>query len=277
VTPAIRYGELPVRYYHPEQLSRYQGVERTWSEIHSDYPDGFEHFSSRPFLEQVLPSLEFALERPRAFELGCGTSPGACFLAERGFRVDAVDLIPAAIDVASKIASERDLDIHYEVMDVTQIPLSGTRYDLVVDSYCLQGIVLDRDRKAVFAAVRARLKPSGYYLVSNSMYSSVRHRPEDIVIDSVSGKVYHGYDERCLFDPTTEVYYRPFSDTGDGPGDAPEDYEGSTRIAGRWYLPTRRYRTAQSLVSELESEGFEVLLQTGEDGENVLCKPAAAR
>jgi SAM-dependent methyltransferase len=129
-----------VKYYHPEQLSRYQSVERTCSEIHSDYPDGFEHFSSRPFLEQVLPGLEFALDRPRAFELGCGTGPGACFLAEREFFVD-------AIDIALKIAAERNLDVHYEVMDVTQIPPTGARYDLIVDSYCLQGIVLDRDRK----------------------------------------------------------------------------------------------------------------------------------
>jgi len=270
---------MSVKYYYPEQLSRYQRVERTWSEIHGDYPDDFERFSSRPFLEQVLPGLEWKLERPLAFELGCGTGPGACFLAERGFRVDAIDLIPDAIDVARKIASERGLDIHYEVMDVTQIPLSGTRYDLVVDSYCLQGIVLDRDRKAVFAAVRARLKPSGYFLISNSMYSATRHQLEYIVVDSVSGKVYHKYDERCLFDPTTEVYYKSFSDTGydDELRDAPEEYEGSTQIAGIWYLPTRRYRTAQSLVSELESEGFEILLQTGEDGGNVLCKPAAAR
>jgi hypothetical protein len=53
------------------------------------------------------------------------------------------------------------------------------------------------------------------------MYSATRHHPEDIVVDSASGKVYHGYDERCLFDPTTEVYYKPFSETGDRPDDAP--------------------------------------------------------
>mgnify|MGYP001988003149 CR=1 FL=1 len=259
---------MRVKYYYPEQLTRYQDVERTWSETHSDYPDGFEQFSSRPFLEQVLPGLEWKLERPRAFELGCGTGPGACFLAERGFRVDAVDLVPAAIDVARKIAKERKLNINYEVMDVTQIPLSGTQYDLIVDSCCLQGIVLDRDREAVFAAVRARLQPSGYYLVSNSMYSATLHNSEDVIVDSTSGRTYHRYDEDCLFDPTTEVYYSPFSDAND----APEDYEGSTRIAGTWYLPTRRYRTAQTLVAELEREGFEVILQTGKYGENVLCK-----
>ena len=257
-----------MKYYYPEQSQRYQEVERTWSEIHSNYPDGFDQFSSRPFLEQVLPDLEWKVERPRAFDLGGGTGPGACFLAELGIRVDAVDLIPAAIDVARKIAAERDLDVHYEVMEITQIPLSGTQYDLIVDSYWIQHIVMDRDRKAVFAAVRTRLKPSGYYLVRNSMYNATSHHPEEVVVDSTSGKVYHTYDEICLFDSTTEIYYEPFSEAND----APEDYEGSTLMAGTWYLPTRRYRTAQSLVSELESEGIAVLLQAGEYGENLLCQ-----
>ena len=207
-----------MKYYYREHLSGYQRVERegkkSWGEIHG-HPDGFERFSSRHFLEQVLPMLDFDLERPRAFELGCGTGPGACFLAEQGFRVDAIDLIPAAIGIARRIAAERDLDIHYEVMDVTQIPLSGIRYDLVVDTCCLQGIVLDGDRESVFEAVRARLKPSGYYLISTAMYDAGRHHPEDLIVDSASGKVYHTYDECCLFDPKSDVYYEPFSEASE--------------------------------------------------------------
>jgi hypothetical protein len=44
------------------------------------------------------------------------------------------------------------------------------RYDLVLDSYCLQSIVTDQDRGAVFSAVRARLKPSGYYVISTASH-----------------------------------------------------------------------------------------------------------
>ena len=146
-----------MKYSYREHLSGYQRIERegksSWGEIHG-HPDGFERFPSRPFLEQVSLQLEFESKRPQALELGCGTGPGACFLAERGFRVDAVDLIPTAIDIAHRIAAERKLNIHYEVMDVTKIPLSGVRYDLIVDSYCLQSIVLDADRESVFSAVR---------------------------------------------------------------------------------------------------------------------------
>ena len=265
-----------MKYYYREHLAGYQRVEQegkcSWGEIHGRLDD-FERFSSRPFLEHVIPQLDFEDKLPLALELGCGTGPGACFLAERGFRVHAVDLIPTAIDIARRIAVERNLDIHYEVTDVTKIPPSGTRYDLIVDSYCLQGIVLDADRRSVFEAVRARLKPSGYYLVSTAMYDDSRHSPDELTVDPVSGTVYHRYDEHCLFDPTTDICYEPFSDAGyDYPvDDAPEDYEGSTQIAGRWYMPTRRYRTAKGLRAELETEGFETLLQTGEFGENVLC------
>ena len=205
--------------------------------------------------------------------MGCGTGPGVCFLA------DAVDLIPTAIDIARRIAVERNLNIHYEVMDVKQIPLSGIRYDLIVDSYCLQGIVLDADRRSVFAAVRARLKPSGYYLISTAMYEDARHHPDNLIVDSVSGTVYHRYDKHCLFNPNTDVYFEPFSGTGYDYGldDAPEDYEGSIQIAGRWYLPKRRYRTAKGLKAELEAEGFKTLSQTGEFRENALCTLAAVR
>ena len=113
--PIERYSQS-VKYYYREHLSGYQRVERegknSWGEIQGP-PDGFERFSSRPFLEQLLPQLEFDSKLPLALELGCGTGPGACFLAERGFRVHAVDLIPTAIDIARRIAVERNLDIHY--------------------------------------------------------------------------------------------------------------------------------------------------------------------
>ena len=43
------------------------------------------------------------------------------------------------------------------------------------------------------------------------MYEDARHFPDDIVVDPVSGTVYHRYDNDCLFDPTTDIYYEPFS------------------------------------------------------------------
>ena len=108
-----------MKYYYPEHLTGYERIKteskRSWGEIHGD-PDGFEQFSSRGFLERILPRLQFSDSIPKVLEYGCGTGPGACFLAERGFEVEAIDLIPTAIELAKQIACERGLDIRYWVL-----------------------------------------------------------------------------------------------------------------------------------------------------------------
>jgi SAM-dependent methyltransferase len=264
-----------MKYYYYEHIAGYERMlaegKRSWGEVQG-HPDDFENFSSRSFLEEILPRLAFETKKPRALELGSGTGPGACFLAQRGFRVDGFELIPAAVKVARDIADERHLDIHYEVMDVTEIPHIGIKYDLIVDSYCLQGIVLESDRRKVFAAVRARLRPCGYYLISTAMYAEHRHHLESRVVDCRSGKVFDRYDDHDLFDSDTDILYSCVSDVDLGQlEDQAKDCEESIRIEGELYLPRRRYRRPGGLRAELEDEGFKVLLQTGEHGQNVVC------
>jgi SAM-dependent methyltransferase len=234
----------------------------SWAEIHGG--EGFENFASRTFLEMALPRLHFSAARPTALEYGCGTGPGACFLAERGFRVDAIDLIPTAIEIAREQARLRGLDICYEVMDVTELPHEGKQYDLIVDSFCLQGIVVDVDRRKVFAAVRARLRPEGYYLVSSAMFDAERFQEDERVVDESTGVTYHRYGENGIIDPETDVVYEPLSE---GPG----DYDHVVRVGGAWYLLHRRHRKAPALRAEIEAAGFCVLYQDDEYGGNLIC------
>ena len=245
-----------MRNYLRENIERYRSVAGTGA------PAKYVDFSSRGFLEEAIPRLRLQRDRPRVLELGTGTGPGAIYLAERGFDVHAIDLIPEAITEARRIASERGLEVRFEVMDVTRIPRHGPAYDLIVDSYCLQGIVLDADREAVFRVVKARLDPRGYYLVSSAMYAAARHRGDQQVVDRRSSRVFDRYDEASLFDPATDIYYEPY--------DGKEQVDGSICINGSWYYPFRRYRTAARLHAEVESHGFRVLLQTGELGQNLV-------
>ena len=245
-----------MRNYLRENIERYRGMARTGA------PARNVGFSSRGFLEEVIPRLRLGRHRRRVLELGTGTGPGAIYLAERGFDVHAIDLIPEAITEARRIALERGLEVRFEVMDVTRIPRHGPAYDLIVDSYCLQGIVLDGDREAVFRVVKARLDPHGYYLVSSAMYAAARHRADRQVVDRRSGRVFDRYDEASLFDPDTDVYYEPY--------DGKEQVDGSIRVNGSWYYPFRRYRTAARLRAEVESYAFRVLLQNGELGQNLV-------
>ena len=143
-----------MKYYYREHIQGYDRVraegKTAWAEIHGG--EGFESFASRAFLEMALPRLSFPTSAPAALEVGCGTGPGACFLAERGFQVDAIDLIPTAIEIAREQARQRSLQICYAVQDVTKLPREGKRYDLIVDSYCLQGIVTAADRHQVLTS-----------------------------------------------------------------------------------------------------------------------------
>lgn len=184
-----------MRYYAVEAESVYRQVARErrtqWSDVFEpEHSRGIEEFPNRAFLERVLPGLGDAVD---VLEYGCGTGPAACFLAGRGFRVDAVDLVPEAIGLARRFAAERNLRIDFAIQDVCRWPADVDKYyDVIVDSYCLQNIVLDEDRCAVFRGVRDRLKPSGKYLVSTALYDPDRVYGDEFSYDQTTGICYRG-------------------------------------------------------------------------------------
>jgi SAM-dependent methyltransferase len=123
--------------------------------------------------------------RPRtgstSWKYGSGTSPAACFLAARGYRVHAIDLSPTAIALARRFATRRGLCIEFEVQDVCALAHEEPtrRYDMVMDSFCLQSIVTDGDRADLLNAVRDRLRRSGFYLISTAMYDGRTYGPDE--------------------------------------------------------------------------------------------------
>jgi SAM-dependent methyltransferase len=241
------------KYYYPEHEEAYERIERegkgNWDALHGG--TGFDDFASRAFLELALPRLGLDPARTEVLEYGCGTGPGACFLAARGFRVDAVDLIPRAIALARRFAVERGLEVTFAVQDVCALAdVPPTRqYDLVVDTYCLQSIVADADRARLFAAVRARLKPDGRYLISTAM-----HDPARRYVDA-------------LYDEATGVVLDPL----DGEAKRHRASEGAVQVDGRWYLLHRRHLKPAALRAELERAGFRVLWQSGALGGDLVC------
>jgi SAM-dependent methyltransferase len=240
------------KYYYLEHEAAYDQIERDgksgWDELHGG--TGFEDFSSRAFLGWALDALQLPPAETSVLEYGCGTGPGACFLAARGYVVDAIDLIPRAITLARRFATERGLTIHFAVQDIctlTAVP-PRTCYDLIVDSYCLQSVVLDEDRRKLFAAVHARLKAGGHYLISTAMFDPDRCY-DDAMYDEESGVVYSRLEE------TSQHHL----------------IEGTTQLGGTWYLPHRRHLKPAALAAELQYAGFRVLWQGGENGSNVIC------
>jgi len=243
-----------VRYYQAEHESAYRKIEELGYTQWNDLFDQsgmwtYDDFQNRAFLERVIPELDLpAVAETRVLEYGCGTGPAACFLAAQGFEVEAIDLIPEAITLARRMAEERGVRVAFSVADICALPSDpvGGRYDLVLDSYCLQSIVTDQDRAAVFSAVRARLKPSGYYVISTALRIPGREAEPGFCYDASSG-----------------VYYRevPAGSGGDG----------VVEIDGRGYVPHRRHLSAAALRDELVAAGFQVLSLESSDGADVVC------
>jgi SAM-dependent methyltransferase len=165
--------------------------------------------------------------------------------------------------MARQLAVGRRLSIRYEVRDICDLPREGERYDLVVDSYCLQCIARDAERARVFAGVRARLKPEGYYLISTAMFDENRFR-QDCLVDTTTGIVYHRYGEDQIMDVRTATVYQRL-------GDRPTGYDGVRQIEGDWYLLHRKHLKGPTLRAELEAAGFQVLYQDDQEGGNLIC------
>lgn len=262
---------MTMRYYYHEHLTDYatmksQGLKSRGQIYGTDDP---YDFSSRPFLEDTLSRID-SPAGGNVLEIGCGSGPGACLLAKRGFRVHGIDLIPDAIEQARINAADLGLDITYAVMDVCDLPRNGPSFDMIVDSYCTQGIVVDEDRERMFTALKERLALDGWLVMTCVLLVPYRVDPNLVIVDESSGRTFVGFDGEDLWDAETETCYNLFEVDPARPEDGPSRYDGTIQVNGKWYIHCRRYRTAETLKAELEHHGFRVLHQSGEFSENTI-------
>lgn len=90
-----------------------------------------------------------------ALDLACGAGRHAIFLAERGWKVTAVDASSAAIELVKKRAGERGVLVDARVADLEQgeFTIEPSAYDLICVFYYLQ--------RNLFPQIRAGLRPGG--------------------------------------------------------------------------------------------------------------------
>lgn len=242
------------RYYQEEHESTYsalleKGFEQ-WNDMFEPGRWTFEHFQNRPFLEHVITEyLPQGTTGLHLLEYGCGTGPAACFMASRGFNVDAFDLVPEAIGMARFMAQDKKLVVDFQVADIcsSDVLPFDKKYDLIVDSYCLQSIVLDQDRERLFAVVRDRLKADGLYVISTALQNPTRK-----------------IDEDHFFDEETDILYRQ----------QPQGFESedTVQINGRKMIPHRRHRTSEGIETELTNAGFLVCENGSVSEGDIVCK-----
>ena len=115
-----------------------------------------------PFLTEALERIRAEEHRRgqpphrrRALDIACGTGRDAVYLAIEGYHVDAVDILPDAIEKAASLARRNGVQIDARVQDLQREPvLPPAKYDLVTVFRYLQ-----RD---LFPALRDAVTPGGY-------------------------------------------------------------------------------------------------------------------
>ena len=131
--------------------------------------DLWYRFGTPPWVQQARPELVELVEsgdlRPgRAIDLGCGEGDNAIFLAQRGFRVTAVDFSAAAIAKAKVKAGKAGADVNFVIDDLTQLTRVEGQFDLLVDYGTFDDLSI-KDRAAYVDQVTSLAKPGARFLL----------------------------------------------------------------------------------------------------------------
>lgn len=109
----------------------------------------------------VLGALE-GLKPGRALDLGCGSGRHAVWLAERGWRVTAVDFSSEALRQAREHAAELAVDVDWIEADLADYEPPEEAFDLVLLAYLH---VPADERRGILAKAQAAVGPGGTLLV----------------------------------------------------------------------------------------------------------------
>jgi SAM-dependent methyltransferase len=127
------------------------------------YQLGFTPWESATTREAAMISAMFDREESerqppygRALDLGCGSGMQAVQLAQRGWQVTGVDLVPKALDTARRRARDAGVGVQFVRGDVTDLQALGigSGYQFVLDFGMFHGLT-DVQREAMGREVSA--------------------------------------------------------------------------------------------------------------------------
>ncbi|HLK44590.1 MAG TPA: class I SAM-dependent methyltransferase, partial [Acidimicrobiales bacterium] len=100
----------------------------------------------------------------RVLDVGCGTGEHALMAAALGLEATGIDVVPLAIELASRKATARGLDVRFLVADALELEALGAQFDVVIDC-ALFHVFDDADRARFVDSLRHAVVRGGRYLM----------------------------------------------------------------------------------------------------------------
>jgi glycine/sarcosine N-methyltransferase len=169
----------------------YQQLARDYHLIYDDWNKAIERQGNA--LDRLIRAYTNGAPRD-VLDCSCGIGTQAIGLAERGYRVHATDLSPAAVERATEEARTRDLSISFGIADMRHLDkqVEG-EFDIVLScDNALPHLLTNDDLQSAVCSMRSRLRESGLLLISIRDYDHlILEKPNATmphVIDDESGR-----------------------------------------------------------------------------------------
>ena len=112
-------------------------------------------------IERVVA--EHPVEPCAALEIGCGAGTNAIWLAQKGFRVTALDISPIAIDAARERASRAAVGVEFVAADILADKIPGVPFGFALNRGCFHSFAEPAERVACAEIIATCLAEDGLW------------------------------------------------------------------------------------------------------------------